>query len=148
QVLEHVTDPIEFLRAMARCTRSGGLVIISVPAEDGALGASVNYTLNLPPHHLTHWTDSALTFAMTRVGLVDVNLHQFTLDRDHEAEAIAQFLARIVGGPNFRKKLIRLRLAERLFLAVLRAAAKPLRRGIVTPFARGHSVVAVGQKPT
>jgi SAM-dependent methyltransferase len=147
QVLEHVTDPVEFCRGIVSCARPGGLVIIGVPAEDGAFGARVNYTLNLPPHHLTHWTDRALTFVMAMEGLININLHHLPLDPGDQIEAITQFLGRVIGGPRFHKKLIRIGLAERLLFATLRVAAKTAHRGIVAPFAWGHTVVATGQKP-
>jgi SAM-dependent methyltransferase len=147
QVLEHVTDPIEFLRDMVSCARPGGRVVVSVPAEDGALGACVNYTLNLPPHHLTRWTDRALTFTLKMVGLTEINLQHLPLTGDLEVEVIAQFLARGLRGPSFHAKLVRGGPAERAFLSVLRGVAKRLRRGIVTPCIAGHTVVAVGVKP-
>ncbi len=146
QVVEHVTDPVEFLRAVVSCTRSGGRVIISVPAEDGPLGAFVNSTLNLPPHHLTHWTDRALSFVMKMIGLVDVSLYHLPLEPEHEVEAVTQFFARAIRGPRFHENLIRNSLADRLFLAMIRVAAKRVRRGIATPFMKGYSVLAVGTK--
>lgn len=147
QVLEHVTDPVEFLRAMVSCARPGGFVVIAVPADDGALGASVNNTLNLPPHHLTHWTDRALNFVMSMMGLIGVGLYHLPLDPEHEVEAITQFFARAIRGAGFHKKLIRNGLADRLFLAVVRVMAKGARRGIAAPSMRGHTVVAIGRKP-
>lgn len=147
QVLEHVTDPVKFLQGMVSCARPGGLVLISVPAEDGALGACVNDALNLPPHHMTRWTDRALTFVTAMAGLAGVDLHHLPLDPEHEADAITQFLARVVGGPRFHEKLIRISFAERLLFAALRGATKRARRGIAAPFAWGHTVVAVGTKP-
>jgi hypothetical protein len=119
QVLEHVVDPVGFLQGMISCVRPGGLVIVSVPAEDGALGVCVNDALNLPPHHMTRWTDRALTFVMTMIGLNEVELHHLSLNPEHRSEAVAQFLARAIAGSGFQNRLIRAGLVERILLALL-----------------------------
>jgi SAM-dependent methyltransferase len=146
QVLEHVIDPIAFLRAMTVCARPNGLVIVSVPAEDGALGGSVNDFLNLPPHHMTRWNDRALHFVLTLAGLRGIELYHLPLDPEHECTATSQFLARILIGPSFPKKLIRVSFAERAFMALLRGVAERASRDIPPPFMWGHTVVATGVK--
>jgi 2-polyprenyl-3-methyl-5-hydroxy-6-metoxy-1,4-benzoquinol methylase len=60
QVLEHVRDIYSFVKCSARCLRSKGLFLISVPAEDSFMSLEVNNVLNMPPHHQTRWTDEAL----------------------------------------------------------------------------------------
>ena len=60
QVLEHVVKPSQFISAALKCLQEGGLLIISVPAEDSFISTSINDMLNLPPHHVTRWSDRAL----------------------------------------------------------------------------------------
>jgi SAM-dependent methyltransferase len=60
QVLEHVQDPRSFLEACVACLKPGGRLIVAVPAQDSFLGVATNNQLNLPPHHLTAWSDAAL----------------------------------------------------------------------------------------
>ena len=60
QVLEHVVDPHAFLRNMVKGLKEGGRIILSVPSGDSFIAYSQNHLLNLPPHHLTWWSD--LTF--------------------------------------------------------------------------------------
>lgn len=60
QVLEHVADPSQFISAALKCLKENGLLIFSVPAEDSFIATSVNDMLNLPPHHVTRWSDRAL----------------------------------------------------------------------------------------
>jgi SAM-dependent methyltransferase len=60
QVLEHVNDPQSFLKGSIDCLKDGGLLILSVPSEDSFLKNATNNPLNLPPHHITRWSDLAL----------------------------------------------------------------------------------------
>jgi 2-polyprenyl-3-methyl-5-hydroxy-6-metoxy-1,4-benzoquinol methylase len=69
QVLEHVSDPKRFLSECTKALSPGGKMIIAVPSEDSFLSLVENGWLNMPPHHLTRWTDEALTSALTNVGL-------------------------------------------------------------------------------
>jgi 2-polyprenyl-3-methyl-5-hydroxy-6-metoxy-1,4-benzoquinol methylase len=69
QVLEHVSDPKSFLCECVKALSPGGKMIIAVPSEDSFLSLVENGWLNMPPHHLTRWTDKALTSALNNLGL-------------------------------------------------------------------------------
>ena len=60
QVLEHVSDPRDFLEAAMHCLKPGGVLIISVPSYDSFLRTAPNLVSNMPPHHVTLWSDRAL----------------------------------------------------------------------------------------
>ena len=60
QVLEHVSGVRSFLDAACECLRPGGILVVSVPSEDSFMGSEVNNPLNMPPHHVTRWSDAAL----------------------------------------------------------------------------------------
>jgi 2-polyprenyl-3-methyl-5-hydroxy-6-metoxy-1,4-benzoquinol methylase len=62
QVLEHVPDPKSFITASVNCLKPDGLFIIAVPAQDSFIKEAVNFYLNMPPHHVSKWTDSAFRF--------------------------------------------------------------------------------------
>ncbi|MEO7107240.1 MAG: methyltransferase domain-containing protein, partial [Rhodoferax sp.] len=57
QVLEHVTDPSQFLNACTSLLKPGGILIVAVPSEDSFLSITEGGYLNMPPHHLTRWSD-------------------------------------------------------------------------------------------
>jgi 2-polyprenyl-3-methyl-5-hydroxy-6-metoxy-1,4-benzoquinol methylase len=69
QVLEHVCEPMKFLESCAKVTKRGGYVLIAVPAEDGFLSVATNRSLNMPPHHLTRWSNASLRKLATNVDL-------------------------------------------------------------------------------
>ncbi len=55
QVLEHLSNPGDFIGAMVEKLNDNGLLIIAVPNNDGFLGRLEYNYLNMPPHHMTLW---------------------------------------------------------------------------------------------
>lgn len=60
QVLEHVARPDLFLRACLTAAKPGGLMVISVPSADSFARGLPDFLLDLPPHHVTRWSDRCL----------------------------------------------------------------------------------------
>jgi len=150
QVLEHVPNPREFLRACADCVGSGGLLIVSVPSEDSFLREETNAVLNLPPHHQTRWTDRALAAALTALGFELLELAPEPLADHHLVNC-----ARARAQTTLRRLLRRdYRLVDPLFAmlpmrAAVAAASLPYERRLRRSrlLTRGHSVTAIGRKP-
>lgn len=57
QVLEHVIDTSSFIQAAVDCLKPGGLLILSTPAVDSFAACVPNFILDMPPHHVTRWSD-------------------------------------------------------------------------------------------
>lgn len=62
QVLEHIGDPKRFIKASLNTLKSGGKLIVGVPSDDSFLKYVTNDILNMPPHHVTRWSDRTLKF--------------------------------------------------------------------------------------
>lgn len=105
QVLEHVPDPHVFLRDALRCLRDGGLLILSTPNADAAVFQRREDALDLPPHHIGHF--SAHTFEriarQLELEIVDIRAELKTSSfqetvtertRNHMAYKLALNLAR------------------------------------------------------
>lgn len=60
QVLEHLREPLAFVQAALQCLRPGGHLILSVPSVDSYSSMMTNFVLDLPPHHVTRWSDRTL----------------------------------------------------------------------------------------
>lgn len=150
QVLEHVADPRSFLLAAARCLRSGGRLIMSVPAEDAFARHAFWDVLNLPPHHVTRWTDAALASAARICGVTLTHLIHEPLGKNMRrayARAMADhWLARRCG---FEPELIDARLRAPPFRAMAAVIAAGVRRylSLSAQPRCGHAVVAVCEKP-
>lgn len=60
QVLEHVAHPDKFLRAGFAALKPRGLMIVSVPSVDSFASGLPDFLLDMPPHHVTRWSDRCL----------------------------------------------------------------------------------------
>lgn len=61
QVLEHVAEPRAFLEQALQLLKPGGHLILGVPNRESFLQHYWRYLLDMPPHHLTRWSEA--TFA-------------------------------------------------------------------------------------
>lgn len=68
-VLEHVSDPIGLAKNMLRLLRPGGRLIVAVPKYPSSMHEIPAFPVNMPPHHLTFWTDQALLRLARQIGL-------------------------------------------------------------------------------
>jgi len=54
-VLEHVSDPLDFIKEISLLAKPKGKICISVPDQTGPMKNIENSLMNMPPHHATHW---------------------------------------------------------------------------------------------
>jgi 2-polyprenyl-3-methyl-5-hydroxy-6-metoxy-1,4-benzoquinol methylase len=59
QVLEHIADPVPFLRSCLKVLKPGGSLIIAVPNNDAFIRFA-ELPLNQPPHHVGLWSPQSL----------------------------------------------------------------------------------------
>jgi len=60
QVLEHLSQPAEFLDSACSLLRPGGKLMLGLPNGESFLRHQYNI-LDMPPHHMTRWTAEVLT---------------------------------------------------------------------------------------
>ena len=66
EVLEHLDDPLEFIRNVKKILKPGGRIVLSVPSRDRML---VNlYEWDFPPYHLSRWNESAIRKLFERIN--------------------------------------------------------------------------------
>lgn len=152
QVLEHVSKPSEFLEACAASLKKDGLLIVAVPSEDSFLSITQGGFLNMPPHHLTRWTDKSLSNALTQVGVTPLEIwHEPVADYhlDWYSSVMAKHaVRRMLGVKNslYARDVVS-RVTNRLLGA--RAIRDQLKIKGERQFAfsgRGHTVCVVGRK--
>jgi 2-polyprenyl-3-methyl-5-hydroxy-6-metoxy-1,4-benzoquinol methylase len=69
QVLEHASDPIAFLNTFLHLLRPGGLLILTTPNSAGPIRRFPDALTELPPHHLTRWTEKSFRTLLAAHGL-------------------------------------------------------------------------------
>lgn len=67
QVLEHVPQPGEHLRAARVLLRPGGRLLLGLPNTDSFLGLEDNL-LDRPPHHISRWSLATVQHALPALG--------------------------------------------------------------------------------
>lgn len=150
QVLEHVPNVSSFLKDCLRCLRPGGLLILSVPSADSFLSYSLNNILNMPPHHVTRWSNRALD-SLGKIFNLQIIDQQHELMADEHVQNYAETIILLALSSVYRRSMpladlsigyrIRMRLASKLARLLLPG----LRDKSMRP--HGHSVTVVYRKP-
>jgi SAM-dependent methyltransferase len=96
QVLEHVAQADNFLRGCLTLLKPGGLLIISVPSSDSFARGIPNFILDLPPHHVTRWSDRCLRGLPRQLPVDLVELWHESLQPVHLRMYIQSALNRLV----------------------------------------------------
>ena len=60
QVMEHIAEIGDAIKASVEVLKKGGKLIISVPNNDSFLNKDENNLLNMPPHHMGLWGKESL----------------------------------------------------------------------------------------
>jgi 2-polyprenyl-3-methyl-5-hydroxy-6-metoxy-1,4-benzoquinol methylase len=149
QVLEHVEDIRGFLEAQVKCLKPGGILIIGVPSEDSYVARSFDLILNMPPHHLSRWTDTCLMNCGSLLNLKPIGLWHDTLQPHHYFDYCYSLsihaLKKWLGIPY---KSLDTGIFHTLLKAPAYVLGKILAKGLMPgnlPY--GHTVVAAFQKP-
>lgn len=96
QVLEHISNISQFIKAAAACVKPQGKLIIAVPSEESYIKFLPNAFLNMPPHHITRWTDRALESLARQINFKVVQIHHEKMDLLHRGEYVKSYIERIL----------------------------------------------------
>jgi len=117
EVLEHVWDPVAFLKILARLARPGGFVCITTLGIDGFDFATLweRSASIFPPHHINFLSVAGFATAFARAGLEDVAITTpGQLDVDIVRNAFARDPA-ILSGNRFAQQVLRDEATSRAF---------------------------------
>lgn len=132
EFMEHVPDPVELARTMAARLAPGGVAYVTVPHLD-RWPALFDPDADVPPHHLTLWTRTALETLFARAGFQEVEIREAPLTVADVFMHYKWAEARVLGG-EVRRRLVHYPVYALLVLVL--AAWKLL------GWARGHTLVA------
>ena len=87
QVLEHVSDPLEFIEDAINLLVPGGRIIFSVPNGEvmNKIDNGNDTLLNQPPHHMSHWNKQVF-FALQKILPLKVKSIHYEPLQDYHAE--------------------------------------------------------------
>jgi len=143
QVLEHVADPNAFIKAKLESLVVGGKMIIAVPSEDSFLRHVKDGILNMPPHHVTRWSDDTLRFIAQQFNLELVTIYHERLQDVHKK----WFLQTLINSHFLAPSLLSSTLVQKMTMIISSVISKRLvcflKRRMLP---NGHTVMAVYRK--
>lgn len=143
QVLEHVTDPKSFIEANIEALKSGGKLIIAVPSEDSFLKYVTNGILNMPPHHVTRWSDETFHFIANKYNLTIENIYHESLQDVHKK----WYLHTLICNSLYGNKLISLSIWQVILNIFSSVFSRLLISGLKDEMLpKGHTVLVVLEK--
>ena len=83
QVLEHIADIHSFVSSSLACLKEGGLLIYSIPSADTFIALVTNHILNMPPHHVSWWSDQCLYYTAKLFSLKVLAIQHEKLAANH-----------------------------------------------------------------
>lgn len=117
QVLEHVTDPKQFVLDCMSLLAPGGKLMLGVPNNDAFLGRDHAAVLNAPPHHMGLWNRTSLGHLASIVGLEclgfeteplsELGWYQAVMERDYLPGGWKRKLYYWLGGAKVVERFLR-----------------------------------------
>ena len=143
QVLEHVSDPKSFIEAKLEALNKGGKLIIAVPSEDSFLKYVTNGILNMPPHHVTRWSDKTFKYIANTYNLTIETIYHEKVQEVHKA----WYLNTLVSNSISTNKIISFSLIDKLKSKLASLIGRFLSRGLNDEMLpNGHTVLVVYKK--
>ncbi|GBL12548.1 ubiquinone biosynthesis O-methyltransferase [Microcystis aeruginosa Sj] len=149
QVLEHISDIYTFIEASIECLKPGGILIYSVPSYDSFSKYVSNFFLDMPPHHVTRWTDTSLKNITKYFPIENLEIWHEPLQEVHKSFyattivklALFKFLGKDIRNIDFG-------ITYKILDIVSRIIGKIFAKGLISSelFPRGISVVSIYRK--
>lgn len=150
QVLEHISEIRSFIESSIKALKPGGLLIYSLPSADSFLSIITNNFLNMPPHHVSFWSDKCLKHIAEIFGMKVVNIeHEKLADWDKVFWASSIILESLRNWLGVQSRLVDMSLKYKVLEKISLLTGEVLAKGLINPkvLPPGHSVYVVYQKP-
>lgn len=140
QVLEHVDDPKTFIEASIELLKDGGKLIIAVPSEDTYLKYLTNGILNMPPHHVTRWSDKTFSYISKHYKLETTDIYHQQMQQTHKLDYLNTLIQNSILKPKMIDTSLKRKLVNKFSRAISRILAKGMPEQMLP---NGHSVLVV-----
>lgn len=148
QVLEHVAlnELHSFIDTSLQLLKTGGKLIICVPADSSFVGSTPNMTFNMPPHHVSRWPDETFTKMEQIFAIKKISVYHEPLKQVNYNPFITSKLFKILG---IHRKIVRDKtgFAEKILNRIIKYVPFIFKEKIIKGLnARGHSIIVVYKK--
>ncbi len=121
-VLEHVADPLAFVKTMAdTVNKANGVIGISVPNQDGPIQYIDPCVMNMPPHHATRWRLSSFRALAHQLDLEITRVAYEPLLLENHSYYSVHWVRKLLPQSSFSARVLRFCLSTplRLFFGLL-----------------------------
>jgi len=140
QVLEHVSDPKSFIESKLQALKVGGKLIIAVPSEDSFLKYVNNGILNMPPHHVTRWSNQTFKYIADKYNLNIQSIYHERVQEVHKK----WYLSTLIANSFSKHQLINTSLTQKLKNKIANLISNFLYQGLKKELLpNGHTVLVV-----
>lgn len=145
QVLEHIENPLFFVKSMAESATEKGLIILSVPNLDSFMSIRENNYLNLPPHHISWWSKDSLKYIADALNL---EVLDYEVERLKDFNTIMDTYLKNLLNTLFKrkKKLIRNHWFDLFVIKLLNRMGRLFPKPQPQIMPNGHSITIVFRK--
>ncbi len=143
QVLEHVSDSKGFIEAKIKALKQGGKMVIAVPSEDSFLKYVSNNIMNMPPHHVTRWSDETLKFIAKEYNLDLIDIYHEKVQDVHKL----YFLNTLIQNSFMNSKSVDISIIRKIISKFVSLLSRLLIKGLKDEMLpKGHNVLAIYRK--
>jgi len=143
QVLEHVSDPKSFIESKLQALKIGGKLIIAVPSEDSFLKYVNNGILNMPPHHVTRWSDKTFKYIADTYNLTIETIYHERVQDVHKKWYLSTFFRSALASNKLIDRSLKNKFISKGCSLLSRIFAKSLHDEMLP---NGHTVLVVYRK--
>jgi SAM-dependent methyltransferase len=115
-VLEHVSNPVDFVQEMLSWINPCGKIGISVPNMDGPVKHINPCISNMPPHHATRWRLQTFQVLAERLGLTIERVAFEPLSMENHSYYSVYWVNHALPGNSFIIRLIRCFMRKALYM--------------------------------
>lgn len=147
QVLEHISQPSQFIAGCLDSLRPNGKFIVAVPNNDSFIRNELNSLLNLPPHHVLEWNEKSLIKLAQLHNLEIVEISKERISPIHKRFYIGTIIKTWMFNLFcISSKKISISLSDRMLALFSKVCALCCMPFISTPADDGHTIVIVFSK--
>ena len=143
QVLEHVSDPKSFIEAKLYALKKGGKLIIAVPSEVSFLKYVTNGILNMPPHHVTRWSDATFEYIASKYELNIETIYHEKVQDIHKRWYLHTLVFNSLCGYKFISTSIFIEVVSKFSSLLSRLLVRGLKNEMLP---NGHNVLVIYKK--
>ena len=150
-VIEHIANPLEFLKEINRITKPGGVIFLETHNIDSWINRSAreNHTVIFGFEHPNHWSPKTLSLALQKTGYQVINVTHTSLDctlAEMRRYMLQPGFTTIYPKPPARSRLIMAKIIARLYGFSIMSKVDRIMPRLANQFKAGSTMKVIARK--